>query len=222
MTTKIQNNKFTNNKFNLNMDTLPDNGRIMQFNSTGLPKYRCELIKRQILSNIKPLVLLINETKLSNEGKRKIDDLLNLDNHGYNHKVKNRNTSAGGVAFIYRDNLTVHEIKIPELFSELEAIVCTVEGPNIHKYTLATYYNNPSTTLNLNFLRWLSSFENCILMGDLNSKHPSLNCYKENKSGKILSEALFSDAFYITSVLFKVFDNLVLRFTVQRKACIRK
>ena len=118
------------------------------------------------------MVLLINETKLVQGKDDKIDDLLNLSNLGYKYKVKSRpqllnwRNHGGGVAFIYRDNLEVKSIKVPDNFKNLEAIVCEVSGTYIDTYTLCTYYNNPKSKLGINFLKWLATHNNAICMGD--------------------------------------------------------
>ena len=65
-------------------------GRIIQYNSSGLPKVRCNLIKRDLLAAIKPLLLLLDETLLTETGNRNIGDLLELEKFGYNFKCKNR------------------------------------------------------------------------------------------------------------------------------------
>ena len=130
-------------------------GEFIQFNSTGLPKTRCELIKRQILSAQKPLVLALNETFLIENGKRNLDDLLDLNKLGYKSKTKSRpqgSNPGGGVAIIYRDNLNYKSIKIPKKFQQLEAIVCEISGTYINKYTFCTYYNSPKKELNTEFL----------------------------------------------------------------------
>ena len=174
------------------MDNL---GKFTLFNSTGLPKTRCEQIKRDLLVK-KPLLLALNETKLTDNSSKNLDELLDLSNKGYNYKLKNRPNNpkpGGGVALIYRDNLNVKEIDLPSKFKHLETLVCDVSGPYIDSYTFATYYNSPNKELNIHYLRWLSKFENLLFMSDINSKHPKLFCKKQNKNGNILIEALESN-----------------------------
>ena len=169
---------------------IPENsptGRLVFFNSTGLPKIRCEQIKRHLIPEQKPLLLLLNETNLTKNSDRKLEDILNLDKLGYRHISKFKPPKiGGGVSVIFRDNLSVTEVTLPNQFSHLQAIVCKVKSVYINEYTVCTYYNSPKSTLNIEFLYWLSQYENAILMSDLNSKHPSLNCIRRNKNGNIL------------------------------------
>ena len=166
-------------------------------NSTGLPKIRCDQIKRHLIPEQKPLLLLLNETNLTEKSDRKLEDVLvlDLDKLGYRHISKFKPTkSGGGVSIVFRDNLSVTEVSTPKQFSDLQAIVIKVKGDYINEYTIATYYNSPKLTLNIEFLYWLSQYENAILMSDLNSKHPSLNCIRKNKNGNLLVSALESDS----------------------------
>ena len=124
-------------KMSNNNSNGPTSGRFICYNSGGLPKERCALIRRHLFSELKPLVLMLNETKLTTENENKINELLELNKLGYSYKVKSRppklngKNPGGGVAFIYRDNLKVKEIKIPSKFSNIEAIVCNVGGSYI-------------------------------------------------------------------------------------------
>ena len=92
---------------------------------------------------LKPLILLLNETKLTSENEDDIEELLNLNDLGYNFKTKSRKVRqdgknpGGGIAFISRDNLDVKEIQLPSKFSHLEAIVCQVKGSYIDTFRRA-------------------------------------------------------------------------------------
>ena len=83
--------------------------------STGLPKIRCEQIKRHLIPEQKPILLLLNETNLTEKSDRKLEDILDLDKLGYRHISKFKPPkSGGGVSFIFRDNLSVTELTLPK------------------------------------------------------------------------------------------------------------
>ena len=181
---------------NKNMSNQNENlGRVVLFNSTGLPKTRCHMIKVDIIKKLKPLVILLNETKLNSEDDReKLESRLELNQYGYKFKTKSKTgiNPGGGVAFIYRDNLNVKQITPPPQFKDLEAIICEVSGKYLDKWTICTYYNNPKLKIDVEFLYWISQYENLLLMGDLNAKHESLFCNSQNTNGQLLSYALES------------------------------
>ena len=98
---------------------MEDSGRIVLYNSGGLPKTRCTQIRRHLIPELKPLILLLNETKSTSENEDDIEQLLKLNDLGYNFKTKSRKARqdgknpGGSIAFIFRDNLDVKEIPLP-------------------------------------------------------------------------------------------------------------
>ena len=67
---------------------MEDSGRIVLYNSGGLPKTRCTQIRRHLIPDLKPLILLLNETKSTSENEDDIEQLLKLNDLGYNFKTK--------------------------------------------------------------------------------------------------------------------------------------
>ena len=63
---------------------MEDSSRIVLYNSGGLPKTRCTQIRRHLIPELKPLILLLNETKLTSENEDDIEQLLKLNDLGYN------------------------------------------------------------------------------------------------------------------------------------------
>ena len=126
-------------------------GKIVLFNLTGLPQNWCYQIKHHLIPDLKPLVLLINETKLAEKGERNINDILELENLGYRQisKFKPNNSIAGGISFIYRDNISAENIPLPQQIQHLQAIVCKIKGSYILEYTICNYYNSPSEQINI-------------------------------------------------------------------------
>ena len=91
---------------NNNITTQNDDlGRIVLFNSSGLPKTRCHMIKSDVLSKLKPLVLLLNETKLNSEDDHKnLEDRLDLSKQGYKFKTKSKSGKNPGGIYIFNSN----------------------------------------------------------------------------------------------------------------------
>ena len=131
------------------------------------PKF--EGLKSLIKDNVD--ILMVSETKLNNtypSGQFLIE--------GYSEPIRlDRNCHGGGIIFYTRDDLPCDEIKTHNLPSDVEAIFLKmtirksnwliIGGYNPHKEKISYFLNKISNEID----KLLPSFDNILLLGDLNS-----------------------------------------------------
>jgi exonuclease III len=116
----------------------------------------------------------------------------------YDFIFRNRvGKKGGGVMICVNKSIIFAECEIPSSLNDIEVIIVKL-FLNKTEYHLVGLYNPPRTVISKTFFSYLEqTYENVILMGDLNSKTLSIGCKKENSNGKVLEEILLDTNFII-------------------------
>lgn len=120
----------------------------------------------------------------------------NLKLSGYKVHRSDRNGKGGGVAIAVKSSIKHFRQTIPPL-EKIEAVAITLHTSFIN-VTIVSVYNPPKgriSTDDINKLLRLN--KKVIIIGDLNAKHITWNCYANNRNGTTLLE-------YSTSKNFKI------------------
>jgi hypothetical protein len=130
-------------------------------------------------------IIALNETKLDKDAE------FLLENPNYNYFLKSRNKYGGGVGFIVKKDINVELIDELNIFNvELVCIKLIIDQKSVY---FTTYYNppTPGTILKKEIFDYIEkNFENYIICGDFNAKHPSFGCKINNTNGNILNDFL--------------------------------
>ncbi|KAK9881280.1 hypothetical protein WA026_015402 [Henosepilachna vigintioctopunctata] len=150
-------------------------------NACGLRRKR-HLLKALLLNhNIS--ILSISETKLK------------FDLKISNYKIFQRNSTLGtirGTALCIHNSLYSTEFKLPDQFSNLECVAAKVQTNNLN-VAIFSYYHPPGDILPADFLEYIATIPNSILLGDLNARHTQFGDTITNRNGRILSECLIQN-----------------------------
>ena len=153
------------------------NLKIAHWNADGIKNQITEV--KQFLVHYKIDILLISETNLSTGNTIQIP--------GYNLFTKKRgpNAKGGGVLIAAKNNINCSQVNLDT--KSIEAI-----GIKLNQdLTIIAGYLRPQNKLDT---KELDSIFNCsssvILMGDLNCKHRTWNCYRANQNGTTLYKYL--------------------------------
>jgi exonuclease III len=139
-------------------------------------------------------ICIVTETNIN---ENTAIDLSNLQLK-YELLFKNRiRKKGGGVMVCINKNLNFFEIKLPNQFNEIEIVALKIIINKV-EYIIVGIYNPPQAQLQKDLFIFLEqNYGNVIIMGDLNSKHLSIGCRKENTNGKVLEEILLDTNFII-------------------------
>ena len=126
--------------------------------------------------------MAINEVK-----KIKSKKLYSYDTILKQRNTKNNtNNNGGGVAIFIKSNLNYEQIYLPPEYNELEALVIELKDVklNSQKLIIATYYNPPDKKITTNFLEYIFSLsENVLLLRDLNAHHQFWKGKRNDQNG---------------------------------------
>ncbi|KAK9878168.1 hypothetical protein WA026_021184 [Henosepilachna vigintioctopunctata] len=147
-------------------------------NACGLRR-KIHLLKA-LLQSSNISILSITETKLK------------FDLKISNYKTFQRNSTLGttrGTALLIHNTHYSTEFKLPIQFSDLE---CAAAKVKINNLTVAifSFYNPPGNILPADFLEYIATIPNSILLGDFNARHIQFGDIVTNRNGRILSECL--------------------------------
>ena len=155
---------------------------LLHINKNGLKTKRSEM--ELYIWEVKPDVVLINETKLNGKNAPKF---ANYTTACLRDRQTNK-TRGGGVAILIRSNITYSDIS-PDT-DDMCAIELDIGGS---KYAVIAYYCPPDNgcKLKYNTLNSIfSNYNNVIIGGDLNAKHKYFGCNTTNTRGDELFDLL--------------------------------
>ena len=136
--------------------------------------------KRQLLTEYmeecSPDIVLINESKLANEDRIRFAK--------YKMARKDRDKRGGGVAILIKENIKHSIIDSSNLTEEVLGIEISI---NQQPMAVVALYNPPAVKLNPEVFKYFTDkYENCLFIGDFNSKHQYFGCRTTNLNGNIL------------------------------------
>ena len=119
--------------------------------------------------------------------------------NNFNCIFNSRNRQGGGVAFIIKKEIDFCLINDLEKFN-CECLCIKLEINNEETY-LITYYNSPTTDLNIEMFEYIEkTFKNYIICGDLNSKNKAIGCRENNKNGnKLIDFISYNNAIIVNN-----------------------
>lgn len=149
------------------------NLNIAFWNANGLQDKIQELT--YFLEKYKIDIMLLSETKLTNKIKIKIK------NYKVYRKDRSNNTPYGGVVILAKNNIPAAEIPTNTISMETVAIKIS-DG-----HVIISTYIPPSNKIDTKELSTLFNMASKVLVaGDLNSKHTTWNCKRNNRNGNII------------------------------------
>jgi len=162
------------------------NLKIIEWNCNSLIS-KLELIKQFIRAN-KPDILLLNETKCSQELAN-----LNVQVNGYDFLINPRKVNpnfGGGVAMFINNKLSYNQVNEFNSFDEFLAIKTKTKNVDL---LISTLYKPPNSPLQKElFEKITEKFKYFIVGGDLNSKLTEFGNREDNADGQILNQILES------------------------------
>ena len=165
--------------------------KIVHWNCFKLTQDRLYELKL-FLEEIQPDIVSIQEVKMN---KEQSNLFLRFDGYTVRYKPRNEKNGnpeyGGGTAIIVKDTISYQEIEI--LGKDLlDHVGIKVETNDLH-FNLVSLYA-PSNTLKLETVKKYSELgQDLFLLGDLNSKTPTVGCRSLDNNGKILDEILSSE-----------------------------
>ena len=159
--------------------------KISQLNINGYKSKKQEL-KTYLIEN-KTDILCLNETKLIKNETINIPNYIPIMNNRLNRRTVR--SFGGGTAILIRDDIAFDSIRKYQI-GKHEIISLTVfpDSTNMTRsFNLFCCYFPPNFSVDLELMKLLFS-PNTIIVGDLNSKHPTWGSLKENARGSKLRE----------------------------------
>lgn len=166
--------------------------KIIIWNAQSIWNKRREFFDYMTSENID--IALINETYLNNR--------LSLSHPKFKIYRLDRpeNLRGGGVAIVINRSIK-HELLSVPLTTVIEAISLRIFANNTNFIITSAYFPGSSESSVLSQFRQdiytLTSSSNFIIGGDLNAKHSSWNCVRNNGAGNILYEILMNNNFLL-------------------------
>ena len=154
--------------------------KVMHFNTQSL-KPKVELLSH-FLAEHEIDICTLNETWLTAK--------VNLNIKNFKIFRKDRDSRGGGVCILVRNHIDSQEIN---LASKEEAIAIRIKNGTKSKkdIIIATYYNKPSKTIDLETIEEIfDQEENVLLLGDLNGHSPLWNSSTKDPTGTIIENTL--------------------------------
>lgn len=147
--------------------------RIMHWNANGIRNKISEL--KNILSQLKVDIILINETKLKSSTKFYVS--------GYRciRKERDNDGNGGGVAILIKDDINFSQVLLN--LESFEAVAIKLSNNLI----IASVYNPPRVKIIKNYLKKLDKTgKKLLIYGDFNAKNSYWRCKSNNANGKVL------------------------------------
>jgi len=162
------------------------NLKIIEWNCNSLIS-KLELVKQFIRAN-KPDILLLNETKCSQEMAN-----FNVQINGYDFLINPRKVNpnfCGGVAMFINKKLSYSQVNEFNSFDEFLTIKTKIKN---NVLLISTLYKPPSSSLPKELFEKISvKFKYFIIGGDLNSKLIEFGNRENNADGQVLNQILES------------------------------
>jgi exonuclease III len=165
------------------------NLQILQWNCNSI-KSKIEFLKSYLSRNEIDMIVL-NEIKCTNY---QANNIININN--YHSNTKTRSSCGGGVSLLIHKKIKSNPIELPNTFDDSEIVGAEISFNN-QKMQVFGYYS-PDSCLNSSLLLYINStFNNPLLIGDLNAitswhKHKNVNT-----NGRILDNILLNTSLQI-------------------------
>jgi hypothetical protein len=161
-----------------------------------------------LLKSLKPDIVSINETKLS---EFRANMILDLKDYNTIHKARSENRNgAGGVGILIKKGFSYQVLK-DELLENLECLMIKVFVKNF-EFVFLSYYNPPQCRLDTNKLIEIQrKYKHVILCGDLNTKSNNLGCKNNNSNGELLDDLIINSNYMTVNnkdaTFYRINDN---------------
>uniref|UniRef100_A0A1Y1K0C8 Reverse transcriptase domain-containing protein n=1 Tax=Photinus pyralis TaxID=7054 RepID=A0A1Y1K0C8_PHOPY len=173
-----------NHKHNLN------NLLITNYNADGITRQRSSIIV--FLSQHNVDIICVSETHLTNE------QILKIPGYNIYRNDRQSNTASGGVAIIYKKNITAHQLDLPKT-NTIETVAIQVELQNQQKLKIIAAYKQPNKKIAANDLQNIFNDNTpTLLIGDLNCKNTIWGCRATNPDGARLYQSLTTHGIQIS------------------------
>ncbi len=155
--------------------------KFLHLNINGYKSKKQDL--KTLISEQKPDIVCLNETKLIKKENIKIKNYTSIMNNRVNRRTEK--SYGGGTAILIREDIAYDQVRKFQIGKhEITSVTIYPDSLNIKKsFNLCCCYFPPAFAIDEEILKLLF-IPNSIIVGDLNSKHPTWGSIKENDRGK--------------------------------------